>query len=146
MLSNGQEKGGRMIGVKLIKIAAIYMVFGLGLGMAMGISGNFTLSGVHAHMSLLGWATMAITGMIYLMMPACASSRLAAFHFWGHNLGLPVMMASIAAKVSGHDNVEPLIAASSTLVLISLLLFAFNLLRNGNIRSSATAVQSSSNE
>ncbi len=122
-----------MIGVKLIRIAAVYMVAGLGLGLAMGISGNFLLSSVHAHISLLGWATMATAGIVYMMMPGCARSRLATLHFWGHNLGLPVMMVSIALKTSGYEKAEAVVAGSSILVLASLLLFAINLLRNGKL-------------
>jgi hypothetical protein len=74
---------------------------------------------------------MAITGIVYLVMPGCARSRLATLHFWGHNIGLPVMMVGLALKDYGPANMEPLIAAGSTLVLLSLVLFAVNLLRNG---------------
>ena len=120
-----------MIGVRLMQISAVYMVVGLGLGLAMGISGNLSLYSVHSHVSLLGWATMALAGIVYLVMPGCARSRLATLHFWGHNLGLPVMMAGLALKAYGRQDAEPAIAASSILVLISLLLFAVNLLWNG---------------
>ena len=79
------------------------MVAGLMLGLAMGISDNFSLSSVHAHILLLGWETMAITGIAYMLAPACSQSRLANLHFWGHNLGLPVMMADdpLTAVVMG---------------------------------------------
>lgn len=122
-----------MTGIRLLQISAVYLVLGLGLGLAMGISGDFSLMSVHAHMSLLGWATMAITGIIYLLIPGCTRSRLAGFHFWGHNLGLPVMMVSLALKDSGQAVTEPLIGASSSLVFASLVLFTFNLFRNGGV-------------
>jgi hypothetical protein len=125
-----------MRGVRLIQISAVYMVIGLGLGLAMGISGNFLLSSVHAHVSLLGWATMAIAGIVYLVMPGCAHSRLADFHFWGHNVGLPVMIGSLAMKTCGQTNMGPAIGTGSLLVLISLVLFAVNVLRNGKQISS----------
>ncbi|MFB3829136.1 MAG: cytochrome-c oxidase [Bryobacteraceae bacterium] len=119
-----------MLGVRLTQISAVYMVVGLGLGLGMGISGDFSMSSVHAHILLLGWTTMAICGIVYLVAPGCARSRLAALHFWGHNLGLPVMMASLALKTYGYESAQPAIAASSTLVLVSLAVFAANLLRN----------------
>jgi hypothetical protein len=109
------------------------MVMGLGLGLAMGISGNFTLTSVHAHVLLLGWATMAIAGIVYIVMPECAQSRLGAVHSWGHNLGLPVMIVSLAMKESGQAKMDPFIGMGSTLVLVSLLCFAINLLRNGGV-------------
>ena len=122
-----------MRGVRLVQISAVYMVIGLSLGLAMGISGNFSLTSVHAHIALLGWATMAITGIVYLVMPNCACSRLATLHFWGHNLGLPVMVGGLAIKDYVRTNMEPVIGAGSTLVLVSLVLFAVNLLRNGGL-------------
>jgi len=119
------------IGFRLLKIAAMYMVAGLVLGLAMGISSDFSLSSVHSHLLLLGWATMAITGFAYILAPACGQSRLAHLHFWGHNVGLPVMMASLALSIYGVKAAEKTIAAGSTVVLISLLFFAINLHRNG---------------
>ena len=122
-----------MRGVRLIQISTIYMVMGLGLGLAMGISGSFSLASVHAHVLLLGWVTMAIAGIVYFVMPDSARSRLATLHFWGHNLGLPVMLVSLAMKVYGQAKMEPIIGTGSTLVLVSLVFFAINLLRNGGM-------------
>lgn len=120
-----------MTGVRLLQISVVYLAVGLVLGLAMGISGDFSLSSVHGHILLLGWTTMAISGIVYLVMPGCAGNRLATFHIWGHNLGLPVMMASLALQAYGQKNTEPAIAASSVLVIVSLLLFAINLFLHG---------------
>ena len=122
-----------MIGVGLLKISAVYMVVGAVLGLVMGISSNFSLSSVHSHILLLGWLTMAVTGIVYLLMPGCALNRLARLHFWGHNLGLPVMMAGLALQSYGQENTAPVIAAGSILVLVSLLLFAINLSLYGRL-------------
>lgn len=126
-----------MVGIRLIQIAAVYLVVALVLGVAMGISGDFSLMSVHAHLSLLGWATMALTGVIYILMPGCARSRLAGLHFWGHNIGLPVMMASLALVQSYQAMMEPVIAASSMLVLVSLVFFMVNVFRNATAKGSA---------
>mgnify|MGYP001770090080 CR=1 FL=1 len=122
-----------VIGVRLLQISVVYLVVGLVLGLAMGISNNFALSSVHAHVLLLGWTTMAVAGIVYLVMPDCAQNRMATLHFWGHNLGLPLMMASLGLQTFGHKNAEPAIAASSILVLVSLLLFAINVFLNGKL-------------
>lgn len=121
------------VGIRLLQISAVYMVVGLLLGLAMGIAGDFSLTSVHAHISLLGWATMSIAGIVYILMPGCNRNRLATLHFWGHNLGLPVMMASLALDAYGNKSAEKVIAASSTLVLVSLLIFAVNLFLNGRL-------------
>ncbi len=77
------------IGRKMVKIAAVYMLIGLLMGLIMGISGNFTLTSVHAHSLLLGWATMALAGIVYIVIPDCGRSRLAKLYFWGHNVERP---------------------------------------------------------
>lgn len=123
------------IGVRLIQIAAVYMTIGLILGFGMGITKDFSLTSVHAHVSLLGWATMAITGIVYVVVPGCARSRLAKLHFWGHNLGLPVMMVSLALEVRGITAAEKGIAAGSSVVLASLVLFSLNLIRNAQLET-----------
>jgi hypothetical protein len=64
-----------------------------------------------------------------VVLPRCAGTRLAAAHFWLHNLGLPVMVASLAAETLGEPRAEPLIGIGSTLVL-GLGLFTLNVLRN----------------
>ncbi len=121
------------IGVRLLQVAAVYMTIGLFMGLAMAISKNFTLSSVHVHISLLGWATMAIAGIVYILIPGCARNRLAKLHFWGHNIGLPVMMVSLTLYMFGVSAAEKAIAAGSILVVASLLLFSINLLRNARL-------------
>ena len=73
------------------------------------------LISVHSHILLLGWATLATTGIVYLVLPRCAGTRLAAAHFWLHNLGLPVMIVSLAAAALGEPRAEPLIGVGSIL-------------------------------
>lgn len=123
------------IGLNLVKIAAVYMMIALIMGLAMGISGDFVLSSVHAHMSLLGWSTMGLAGLIYMAAPGCGRSRLAKLHFWGHNIGLPVMMVSLALMSYGVAAAEKAIAASSILVLASLAAFAVNVFRNARLEA-----------
>lgn len=112
------------LGVKLIKLALAYLLLGLLLGIGMAASHHFELQAVHSHINLLGWATMALSGLIYCVFPHAAAGRLARGHFWLHNLGLPVMMAGLAAYSLGHTRFEPLIAAGALIVTTGLLLFA----------------------
>ena len=117
------------VGVALVKIASVYLLAGLVLGMAMAVAEDFRLVSVHSHLLLLGWATLALTGIVYLVLPRCADTRLAAAHFWLHNLGLPVMMLSLAAEHLGETRAEPLIGVGSMLVIAGLALFTVNVLR-----------------
>ena len=45
--------------------AAFCLVCGVGMGIAMGITHDFHLAPVHAHLNLLGWASLALMGLTY---------------------------------------------------------------------------------
>lgn len=119
------------VGVTLLKIACLYLMTGLVLGMFMAVRQDFTLSSVHAHLALLGWATLAIAGIVYVVFPRCGESALARAHFWLHNIGLPIMAGALtAAFLLGDAGLEPIIGIGSTLVIAGLLVFTVNVARN----------------
>ncbi len=118
------------LGMRLLKIAAVYLVAGLLLGMAMAISGQFQLRSVHAHLNLLGWVSMALVGLVYCQFPVLASNALARWHFRLHNLGLPVMMLALALYHSGYETAEPVLGLSAVVTVLALLLFSCNLVIN----------------
>ena len=125
------------IGINLLKIAALYMSVGLVSGMFMAITKDHTLTGAHSHITLLGWTTMAITGVIYIVVPACANNKLAGMHFWLHNIGLPLMICSLALFEYGNAAAEKFIGIGSTLVLLSLLIFTVNIIRTNSTKRSS---------
>jgi len=125
------------IGIALVKIASLYLMVGLVLGMAMALSQDFSLVSVHSHVLLLGWATLATTGIVYLVLPRCTETRLATAHFWLHNLGLPVMLVSLAVETLGEPRAEPVIGVGSTLVIVALGLFTLNVLRHAKAPDTA---------
>ena len=104
-------------------VAVTYFVIGIGFGVYMGASGNHTMFPVHAHINLLGWASMAITGLVYRAFPAAAETRAAAWHFWIYNLGAPVMLAAIFALYLGVKQAEPIAGVAAVAVLVSVLIF-----------------------
>lgn len=108
------------------KLAVVYLLASVALGVAMGASEDFTLRSLHSHLSLLGWTTLALAGLIYHQFPDARKSRLAVVHFWLYNLALPPMMASLAALLLGHPGAVPILAASQTLAALGLLAFAVN--------------------
>src|SRR5262245_64649043 len=95
-----------------IKLAVIYLVAGMSLGIWMGINQDFTLRPVHAHVNLLGWATLAIAALIFYMFPQLARTRLATGWFWLYSLAFPVAMISLAFMLSGNEQARLLVAVS----------------------------------
>lgn len=130
MNAMNEEAGFSRNGVLLLKMAVVYLLIGLLLGLFMSISGQFVLRPVHTHVNLLGWATLGLTGMVYCLFPNLGANRLANWHVWLHNLGLPVMMLALAFYHLGYKEVEALLAIGSIATVAGLVLFAVNLFVN----------------
>ena len=47
---------------RLIHTAAAFFVVGVSLGMYMGVTHDFRLTHVHAHINLLGWVALGLAG------------------------------------------------------------------------------------
>jgi len=122
---------GSSVGPAFVKIASVYMVAALVLGVVMGMTQSFALVSVHSHLGLLGWATMAIAGLVYIAAPRCGRSRLSRVHFWLHNTGLPLMVLSLVWKEYGSSvQAEKAVGIGSLLVLAALLFFTIKLFKN----------------
>jgi hypothetical protein len=117
-------------GIVWLKLSVIYLIIGIGMGIAMGASQNFTLRPVHAHVNLLGWTTMALAGLIYSVFPKAGESVLARVHFWLLNLALPVMMGALAAVLFGQTGVVPVLAVAEIVGALGIAAFAANLFMN----------------
>lgn len=115
------------MGNKFLRLAVVYFLLGVTLGIVMAASHDFTLRPVHVHLNLLGWASMGLFGLWYRSAPVAAESKLAKLHFWIYNLALPIQMATLAMYVSGTTAVEPVLAIASMAVGVSVVCFAINL-------------------
>jgi len=69
------------IGLWFILLAGLCLTGGVYLGMWMGVNKDFTLAPVHAHLNLLGWASLALFGLTYGAYPSIGRTKLAAWHF-----------------------------------------------------------------
>jgi hypothetical protein len=125
----------RRLAPTLVKIAALYLLVGLGIGMCVGITGRYAFMSVHSHVSLAGWTTMALAALVYLAFPACERSRLAPVHFWLHNIGLPVMVGGLALKAAGEERAEPVVALGSIVVVVAMAFFTANVFINARVES-----------
>lgn len=115
------------MGNRFLRLAVIYVLLGVTLGIVMAASHNFTFKPVHAHLNLLGWASMALFGLWYRSAPAAAETRLAQVHFWLHNIALPIQMVTLSMYVSGNNAVEPVLGLASVVMGIGFVCFAINL-------------------
>ena len=118
------------MGLGFLKIAIVYLVLGACLGLAMGIKQNFALTPVHAHIVLLGWASLALAGIVYHLYPSASQTWLARLHFWLHNLGLPVFMIGLGFMLTATEGIIAVVSVGAIAVLFGLILFAANVLLN----------------
>lgn len=115
------------MGNRFLRLAVVYVVLGVTLGIVMAASHDYTFRPVHAHLNLLGWASMALFGLWYRSAPAAGETRLAKAHFWLHNIALPIQMITLAMFVNGNTSVEPVLALASVVIGIGVVCFAINL-------------------
>lgn len=129
-MANDIEARGARLARLWILIAVTYLVAGATVGVIMGASMNFTFAPVHAHINLLGWASMALAGLIYDRFPWAGGSKLGVAHFWLHNTVLPALMVVLFLFLGGNQALGPVLGVFSVLMLLTLALFAVNLWMN----------------
>ena len=115
------------MGIWHIRISVIYLFIGTFLGMYMSITGNFELSSVHTHISLLGWTTMTLAGIIYYSFPRVAQSVLCKVQFVLFNIGLPIMMIGLAFTLIGYSLIV-VVSIGATATSLAILIFTINIL------------------
>lgn len=111
-----------------ITIAIVYAVIGMVVGIMMGVTEIFAYGDLHAHINLVGWATMALFGLVYRAYPEMAKSPLTRIHFWVANAGVIVFLVGIYVVIT---NLSVWIAiVGSLLVLASMFIFLINFVRH----------------
>lgn len=107
------------------RVATLYFVVAVALGIVMGASGDHTLTAVHAHINLLGWVSMTLFALIGMAYPAITEGPVATAQFWLHNTGVPVMLGALAFRLKGYTAADPVIGLASVVVGIDVALFAW---------------------
>jgi hypothetical protein len=126
--------------IRLIKLAVLYLVIGMTMGIAMGMSHDFLLRPVHAHVNLLGFAVLAIAAFVFHAFPDLARTRLAMAWFWIYNISMPVGLGALALVLNGKMWAEPALIVGELLLWASGCLFAFLVVWNLRAERVPTAV------
>lgn len=116
-----------------LRLGVVFALAGMLLGYWMGMTGQFALSPVHAHVNLLGWASMFLYGLFYRTYPQAASGWLPRVHLWLAVTGLPLMMLGLLVRLGPIPALAalevPLLAAGPTLIVLGMFTFAFVVFR-----------------
>ncbi|WP_420471382.1 hypothetical protein [Brevundimonas sp. FT23042] len=110
-----------------LRMSVLFVLLGVGLGYWMGMTHNFIVSPVHAHINLLGWVSMFLYGLFYRAFPEAAEGRLPKVHLALAGLGLPVMMIGLTLAVFEVAGLMPvaqiLLILGPTLVVLGMIVW-----------------------
>ena len=115
------------MGNRFLRLAVVYILLGVVLGVVMAAGEDYTFRPVHAHINLLGWVSMFLFGLWYRAVPASSETRWAKAHFWLYNIAFPIQMVTLAMFAQGNLAVEPVLALASVAIAVAFLCFAINL-------------------
>ncbi len=113
-----------MLAARFLRVAVIYVLIGMALGIYMAASANHNQAPTHAHINLLGYVSMFLYGLFYHAYPNAAVGNLAKIHFWLSNISVIGMVSGVAIIYSGDMKTgEPIASLFSVLAILSMALF-----------------------
>jgi len=109
------------IDTAFLLVASVCLIIGVCLGIYMGVNEDFQLVAVHTHVNLVGWASLALFGVIYRVYPELAASRLARAQFW---LSAPsALVFPVGIYLAQAHQIRAVVIATSLLWLLGALVF-----------------------
>jgi peptidoglycan/LPS O-acetylase OafA/YrhL len=110
-------------------VAVLCVSAGMIWGVQMSISEDHLLSPAHAHLNLVGWATLALFGVYYRLTPAANSSPIARIHAAVATVGVVLMVPGIALAIQSGPN--PFVIGGTLFTVASMAIFLGTVLRHG---------------
>ena len=101
--------------------AAFCGLGGVIMGTVMGATQDFTQSPVHAHLNLIGWASLAIMGAFYAL--AGDGGRAGWVNFWLMVAGLALLTPGLAISLANGHAVNAGMIAGPVFVVLGMLTF-----------------------
>ncbi len=114
------------IDLQFLLLATILLIIGVVMGIYMGATGEFQYSPVHAHINLVGWASLALFGLVYRAYPELATRKLARVHLLLSASSAVLLPVGIALAVLRQ--MEVLAIVSAMLWLAGTIVFLLQLL------------------
>ncbi|HYM02553.1 MAG TPA: hypothetical protein VET85_06365 [Stellaceae bacterium] len=115
-----------------VATGAVLGIIGMAMGIVMGVSQDFTLSPVHAHINLVGWVSMVLFGLAY-RGDFAPRDLWAAGHYWIGLVGAVLLPTGIFLAITREH--PALAILGSLFTLASMVLFLVNVLRGARAKS-----------
>lgn len=103
--------------------AALCVTAGMSWGAYMGAKQDFTLAPAHAHLNLVGWASLALMGTFYALTGK--GGRLGWLNFALSTAAVLVMIPFLAMLLAGKPSAEGGVIVGSILAILGMLTFLF---------------------
>jgi hypothetical protein len=100
---------------------ALCVLGGMVWGVVMAASNDHTMMPAHAHLNLMGWATLALMGAFYAL--SGRSDRLGWANYWLSTLSVVVSIPALAMLLGGNAAAEKVAIAGSLLAILGMLAF-----------------------
>ena len=113
-----------------IKVAVLFALVGMALGIHMATSGNHDQHATHAHINLIGWVTLMLFGLFYKSHPEAGRNKLALAHFWLSTIGAIIVNVGVYLIYSGMPQGDPVAGIGSIIVILGMASFAVNVYKN----------------
>ncbi len=125
------------ISTLLFRVSVVLLLVGLCIGIGMAMKQDFRLVSTHAHMNLVGFVIMFITGLYYRFVPAAETLGLAKAHAYLHIIAAIILPIGIAALTLYGPTYEIIAIVGSLIFLLAMILFAVVVYRtSGTIAAS----------
>ena len=122
-----------------LRLGVLSALFGMALGVWMGANEDFTLRPVHAHVNLLGFASMMLFGLFYRAFPAVSRGWMALTHFGLSVVGFLILMPSLTLMMLQRPLFMPAMIASEIMLVGSMALFVIIVFKATMAREDAPA-------
>lgn len=106
-----------------LRLGALSALVGMSLGVWMGANQDFVLRPVHAHVNLLGFASMMLFGLFYRAFPVAGRGVLPMAHFVLSVVGFLILMPSLTLMLLARPLFMPGMIASEIMLVASMALF-----------------------
>src|SRR5699024_4606628 len=126
------------MGPRWIKIASIYFILGIAIGIFMSASLQLEWAARHAHVNLAGWASMWIIGLTYTVFPEAGRNMLVVWNFLLYNIGKTILIINMfMIKMDPPFDawisfVHIFTYVGATMVVIEVILFIINIFNNAH--------------
>jgi hypothetical protein len=120
-----------------LRLGVLSALVGMSLGVWMGANENFVLRPVHAHINLLGFASMMLFGLFYRIFPAAGRGWLPMAHFFLSVVGFLILMPTLTLLLLGKPAFMPGMMISEIMLVTSMALFAFIVFRTTMAKEAA---------